>query len=233
MNLDNKQASTTVLSHNQYSAPALLPAQASDLPDNPLALFQEWFTKVLHPDSGVKEPEAVALSTVALSPVPTPSTRFVLLKQADLNGLVFFSNYNSRKGKEIAENPYASMAFYWKELSLSVRAVGKVVKVEKDVTQQYFASRPIGSRIGAYASPQSQVLSSRDELSDRVKALEEKFGVDGGSTERKEKPEGEAKDLEAPEYWGGYRLIPSEMEFWAGRANRFGHPLSFTILVLI
>ena len=203
MNLSSAPASTSVLSHNQYSAPALLPDDASSLPSNPLVLFQEWFTKVLSPESGVKEPEAVALSTCSLSSIP--STRFVLLKHADLNGLVFFSNYNSRKGKELQENPVASMAFYWKELSLSVRLVGKVERVSKEETQNYFASRPIGSRVGAYASPQSQVLASRDELNEKVMQMEDRLGVQRGSNERTEAAEGEAKDLEAPDYWGGYR----------------------------
>ena len=97
------------------------------------------------------------------------------------------------------------MAFYWKELSLSVRLVGKVERVSKEETQNYFASRPIGSRVGAYASPQSQVLASREELNEKVMQMEDRLGVQRGSNERTEAAEGEAKDLEAPDYWGGYR----------------------------
>jgi pyridoxamine 5'-phosphate oxidase len=204
--------------HQQYNAVSYLPEMATDLPLNPMTLFQDWFQLALK--SGVKEPEAVALSTVSLSPEPMPSTRFVLVKKADEAGLVWFTNYTSRKAKEIEANPAASMAFYWKELSLSVRLNGHVEKVSHQESLDYFLSRPLGSRVGAWASPQSQPIPDRATLNQAVKEVEERFNVKPGSAEREALPEDDGKLQELPPHWGGFRLKPIEVEFWAGRKNR-------------
>lgn len=187
-------------------------------------LFQQLFQRALQ--SEVKEPEAMALSTSKVITdgqytMAIPSTRFVLCKRADEKGIVWFSNYESRKGNEIASNPYASVAFYWKELSLSIRMTGKVDKVDPSESNEYFQSRPVGSRVGAWASPQSRVIEGRSDLDRHVSEIEARFNVEAGSADRAEPTASDkAADISLPPYWGGYRLAPLEVEFWAGRPNR-------------
>jgi pyridoxamine 5'-phosphate oxidase len=205
--------------HQQYNAASFLPDTPDALPSDPMTLFQDWFQQASR--AGVKEPEAVALSTVSLSgPQPTPSTRFVLVKRVDERGLVWFTNYASRKAQEIDACPTASMAFYWQDLSLSVRFVGNVEKVAHDESLEYFLSRPLGSRVGAWASPQSQPIPGRAALDEAVEATERRFEVEPGSATRDAVPADEGKLQELPPHWGGYRLRPTEVEFWAGRKNR-------------
>ena len=205
-----------ITSHNQYEA---TPLEESSLPPEPLPLFREWLASATeHP---VREPEAVAFSTC--TPEGVPSTRYVLLKVADERGFVIFTNYESRKGKEIAANPFASLAFYWREQSRSVRIVGRTERVAPEETAEYYNSRPLGSRVGAWASPQSQELrSGRSELDRRVDEVERRFGIEPGSSERK--PGDLAADadvkIDPPPFWGGIRIVPREVEFWAGRPNR-------------
>lgn len=175
-------------SHNQYKTPRLLPDQ---LDPNPLLQFNKWFQSALEPvppTPAVREPEAMAISSVSAEGVP--STRFVLLKTVDETGFLFFTNYDSRKSQELV-NGYASLAFYWKEVSRQVRAVGKVEKVSKEESEEYFNSRPVGSRIGAWASAQSSVVGE-DELVQKVEEMTEKFG----------------EDVPCPPHWGGWRIIP-------------------------
>jgi pyridoxamine 5'-phosphate oxidase len=191
---DSPAASTSkvsITSHNQYNSPHLV---RSDLNADPLQQFKKWFQDALSPpaDSGippVREPEAMAITSVSSAGIP--STRFVLLKTVDDTGFVFFTNYESRKSKELASG-YASMAMYWKEVSRQVRVVGKVEKVKKEESAEYFATRPRGSQVGAWASPQSKNVEE-GELEQRVKDVEKKF---------------ESGEVECPEHWGGWRIVP-------------------------
>ena len=146
----------------------------------------------------INDPEAMALSTV--SDEGTPSVRMVLLRKIDKEGLVFFTNYNSRKAKEIKSSPKAAMCIHWKSIRKQVRAVGVIEKTSGKESDEYYNSRHIGSRIGAWASKQSQVLFNKNILNERVSEYKKKFS-------EKEPPR--------PEFWGGYRLIPKEFEFWS------------------
>ena len=181
----------TVLAHQQYDSSENL--SPFNVPPDPLDLFRQWFTSVLHT---VYEPEAMALSTA--SPEGIPSTRIVLLKQVDSRGFVFYTNYDSRKSHEMVANPYASLAFYWREIHRQVRVVGRVEKVSKEESEAYFRSRPLGSRIGAWASNQSSVIAE-DELDHKIKDTERRFAVKEGDVE---------VEIPLPDQWGGWRVIP-------------------------
>lgn len=184
-----------VVSRTQYQSPTML-SPSSVLP-NPMDQFKEWFKATSNPsDSGlppVHEPEAMAISTCSADGVP--STRFVLLKQADAHGFVFYTNYNSRKSQELRANPFASIAFYWREIHRQVRVVGRVEQVDSRESDEYYASRPIGSRMGAWASPQSSVVQE-GELAQRLADVEKRFDVSTGT------------EVPRPEFWGGWRIIP-------------------------
>lgn len=180
-----------VLDHQQYHGSDNL--SPSTVPADPLDLFRHWFTSV---QGTVREPEAMALSTVSAEGIP--STRIVLLKQVDNRGFVFYTNYNSRKSREMDANPNASLAFYWREVHRQVRAVGPVEKVSREECEAYFRSRPLGSRIGAWASNQSAVIAE-GELDQQVEQIKERFGVKEGDVEA---------DIPLPDHWGGWRLIP-------------------------
>lgn len=173
----------------------------SDTDANPLAQFQRWFDDALRAD--VIEPNAMCLATA--TPDAYPSARIVLLKAVDDRGLVFFTDYRSRKGQELADNPHASLCFFWPELERQVRVAGAVQRVSRTESAAYFASRPRASRIGAWTSHQSTVLASRDQLEQQQTETETRFG------------EGE---VPLPDHWGGFRVIPEEMEFWQGRPSR-------------
>lgn len=162
--------------------------------NNPFEIFAEWFEQAKQ--SGMKEPTAFNLATATAD--GKPSNRILLLKNYDERGFVFYTNSNSRKGGELDSNPYISICFYWMELEKQVRIEGKVEKVSKEEADEYYNSRALGKRIGAWASKQSEVLPNRDELMNRVAEFEEKFG----------------ENPERPEHWNGYRLVPSRIEFW-------------------
>ena len=134
-----------------------------------------------------------------------PSARLVLLRGADAGGFVFFTNYDSRKGRELTDNPHAALCFYWSSLDEQIRVEGRVERVTSEESDAYFAGRPRGSQLGAWASDQSQVLSSRETLEEKYREIERRF--DGQSVQR-------------PPFWGGFRLIPSRIEFWYGRPDR-------------
>jgi pyridoxamine-phosphate oxidase len=180
-----------VLVHQQYDSSDHL--SPSTVPTNPLDLFRQWFTSV---QDSVREPEAMALSTASAEGVP--STRVVLLKEVDNRGFIFYTNYNSRKSREMDANPYASLALYWREVHRQVRAVGRVEKVSREESEAYFRSRPLGSRIGAWASNQSAVIAE-DQLDQQIKQIEERFGVKEGDVDA---------DIPLPDHWGGWRIIP-------------------------
>jgi pyridoxamine 5'-phosphate oxidase len=134
-----------------------------------------------------------------------PSARLVLLRGADTRGFVFFTNYDSRKGRELTDNPHAALCFYWSSLDEQIRVEGRVERVTSEESDAYFAGRPRGSQLGAWASDQSQVLSSRETLEEKYREIERRF--DGQSVQR-------------PPFWGGFRLLPSRIEFWYGRPDR-------------
>ncbi|KAJ3782540.1 hypothetical protein GGU10DRAFT_297701 [Lentinula aff. detonsa] len=193
-----------VLPHNQYQTlDSLTPSTVSA---SPLDQFHIWFKQVVE-DGVVHEPEAISLSTA--TPSGVPSARMVLFKQLDERGFIFYTNYTSRKSKEMEANPYAAIVFYWREVHRSVRVIGKVEKVSRKESEAYFNTRPKGSQLGAWASRQSQVVKE-GEVRERLKKLEERFGSAG---------DGDA-NIPTPDFWGGWRIIPTEVEFWSGKPSR-------------
>ncbi|MES2353828.1 MAG: pyridoxamine 5'-phosphate oxidase [Pseudomonadota bacterium] len=173
------------------------------LPD-PFLQFDKWFNEALAAE--IPEPNTMTLATAAPTAggLARPSARILLLKGYDNRGFTFFTNHESRKGQELAVNPFASMLFHWIELERQVRIEGRVEKVTAMESDAYFASRPLLSRIGAWASPQSQIIGSRQWLEEELAKMTEKFN----------------EEVPRPTYWGGYRLIPDRIEFWQGRPSR-------------
>jgi pyridoxamine 5'-phosphate oxidase len=182
----------------EYTRAGLREADAS--PD-PIEQFREWFDQALGAD--LYEPNAMTLATA--TPDGRPSARIVLLKGFDDLGFVFYTNYESRKGSEMEDNPRAALVFHWNELERQVRVEGTVSRVSAEESDAYYASRPRGSRLGAWASEQSRVSDGRETLERRLEELEAEYG------------EGE---IPRPPYWGGYRVEPEAVEFWQGRENR-------------
>ena len=169
------------------------------MPD-PLAQAATWIAEAT--SAGVPEPDAAALSTA--SPEGRPSVRFVLVRGVDERGLRFFTNYGSRKGRELDANPRAAATLYWQPLARAARLEGPVERLSAEESDAYFASRPRGSRLGAWASQQGTVIPGREVLDDKLEALGEQYG----------------DDVPRPDYWGGFLLRPVAIEFWEGRANR-------------
>ncbi|KAI0699103.1 hypothetical protein BC835DRAFT_1268108 [Cytidiella melzeri] len=192
-----------IVSHHQYDPPESL--SPSSVLASPLEQFRTWFTEV---QGKVHEPEAMSLSTA--TPSGVPSSRFVLFKQLDKRGFVFFTNYTSRKSQELLENPHAALAFYWREVHRQVRVIGKVEKIAKEESEEYFTSRPVGSRLGAWASDQSKVVGE-GEVPAKLEEVKAMFKVDGDT---------ENAQIPLPEFWGGWRVIPDEVEFWSGKPSR-------------
>jgi pyridoxamine 5'-phosphate oxidase len=174
----------------------------SQLDPDPLRQFQKWFDEAV--TAGVALPEAMTLATA--TPDGRPSARTVLLRGVDERGFTFFTNYESRKGRELAANARAALVFFWQHFDRQVLVEGQVEKCSTAESDAYFASRPRGSRLGAWASPQSEVLANRDMLDQRVKAVQEQYA----STE----------DLPRPAWWGGFRVLPTVIEFWQGQPSR-------------
>ena len=196
MKIDNKAIAAL---REDYRAKTL---EINDINSNPFLLFKNWFQEALN--SSVKEANAMTIATVDAE--GKPSARIVLLKGFDEKGFIFYTNYDSKKGQDLAANPHIAAVFLWKDLERQIRIEGKAKKITKAASLQYFQSRPKGSQIGAWASPQSQVIPDRSILENNVVALKEKYK--------------DADNLPIPNHWGGYVIVPTLIEFWQGRSSR-------------
>jgi pyridoxamine 5'-phosphate oxidase len=172
-----------------------------DIHKDPFSQFEKWWQEAIH--SGVEEANAMTLATASADAMP--DARIVLLKGFDNRGFTFFTNYHSAKGQQLLENPRASLVFFWKELERQIRISGLVSLSPATVSDEYFSSRPEGSRIGAWASPQSETIESREWLEEKEKEYREEWA---------------GRSIERPEYWGGYTVKPVSIEFWQGRPSR-------------
>lgn len=181
-----------------------------EIDKNPIAQLKKWINEAI--DSKIYEPTAMNLASVSAS--NKPSSRIVLLKEITDRGLVFFTNYDSRKGKNIGINNNVALTFFWPELERQARIEGLAQKTDITSSDTYFASRPVGSKIGAIVSPQSKVIDSRESLDKKASDLEKS---------------GNEKDLKRPENWGGYEVTPTYFEFWQGRSNRLHDRIEFIL----
>ncbi|WP_324731304.1 pyridoxamine 5'-phosphate oxidase [Pseudomonas paeninsulae] len=192
-----------------YTRDGLSEAQA---PSEPFGLFKQWFADALKTEQPPVEPNTMTLATVDAE--GRPHCRVLLLKGLDERGFTFFSNYDSAKGEQLAVRPYAAMTFFWPSLERQVRIEGRVERVTPAESDAYFKVRPLGSRLGAWASPQSQLIKDRAELESLLAQVEERFL--GQAPHR-------------PPHWGGYRLLAERVEFWQGRSSRLHDRLDYRL----
>ncbi len=193
----------------EYSSASL---ELGDAPEKPIELFEQWMQEALQ----AKLPEPNAMTLATCKPGGLPAARVVLLKGLSNKGFIFYTNYNSDKGQELAVNPRAALVFLWLELQRQVRIEGIVEKLAPADSEAYFQSRPKGSQIGAVASPQSSVIAGREILEEKVKRLELEYA--------------DQEQLPCPDHWGGYIVKPTRIEFWKGRASRLHDRLVYTSL---
>ena len=191
-----------------YEKSALMEEAISD---NPMELFQKWFYEV-EASEGIDEPNAMTFSTIGLDGFP--KNRVVLLKKYTYEGFIFYSNYASEKGRAIVKNPNVCISFFWPNLERQIIIKGKAERIAENLSDGYFESRPDGSKLGAIVSEQSSVISSREVLEEKLAALEKAY---------------EGKEIERPEWWGGYIVKPVSMEFWQGRANRLHDRIRYSL----
>ena len=175
--------------------------EESEVSPDPFEQFDQWFREAA--EAGTAMPEAMSMATTTAD--GHPSSRMVLLKGVDDRGFVFYTNYKSRKSEDLAVNPFAALLFWWGALERQVRIEGAVEIVTEEESDAYFATRPRGSQLGAWASAQSSVIESRQTLEERLEQLEAEYA---------------GREVPRPDFWGGFRLLPTEIEFWQGRANR-------------
>ena len=197
-----------VAQHEHADDQARLTLSENDVDPDPVRQFLRWFNEATL--SEMSEPNAMTLATATTD--GRPSARTVLLRGVDERGFAFFTNYESRKGRELEANPRAALVFFWDDLERQVRVEGRVERVSVEESDQYFHGRPINSRIGAWASPQSEVIASREELEKRCRDFENEF-ADG--------------TIPRPPHWGGYRVVPETIEFWLGRSGRLHDRLRY------
>jgi pyridoxamine 5'-phosphate oxidase len=191
----------------EHSEPGL---RRRDLDPDPIKQFSNWFTAAI--EARIRDVNAMSLATATAA--GRPSVRIVLLKGFDQDGFVFFTNYESEKGRQLAANPFAALGFYWIEQDRQIRIAGETVKTSREESERYFHSRPLGSQLGAWASRQSEVLDARRVLDARMAQITERFA---------------GKPVPLPPHWGGFRLKPDYMEFWQGRANRLHDRFRYTL----